>query len=158
MIKKAKKGKAAGKKAGKKKGGAKSGVKRKKNELNPAEVRKEVSRIVEAHAGKLAQAVVTEGEKGQLGPVKFLFEMANIYPPTTDGSQASAREECLAETLLDRLGIPKTPVVADELAKEDLVVIPAGIMQNSDEEEDEGDLEPEEAVTPEKSGEDVGGR
>ena len=69
-----------------------------------------------------------------------------------------AREECLAETLLDRLGIPKTPVVADELAKEDLVVIPAGIMQNSDEEEDEGDLEPEEAAAPEKSGEDVGVR
>ena len=123
--KKAKKNKSTRKKAGKKA----SGVKRKKKELNPAEVRKEVSRLVEAHAGKLAQAVVGEGEKGQLGPVKFLFEMANIYPPPADGSQASAEEQCLAETLLDRLGLPKTPVVADELEKEETVLIPAEIRE-----------------------------
>ena len=35
--------------------------------------------------------------------------------------QVSDREESLAETLLDRLGIPKDPVVADELAKEEVV-------------------------------------
>lgn len=138
--KKSKKNKATRKKAGKRA----TGVKRKKKELNPAEVRKEVSRLVEAHAGKLAQAVVGEGEKGQLGPVKFLFEMANIYPPAADGSQASAEEQCLAETLLDRLGLPKTPVVADELEREETVLIPAGIRQDeqdgskSEEESDAG--------------------
>ncbi len=133
IKKKAKKKSKATKK--KKVGKKKSGVKRKKKELNPAEVRKEVSRIIEAHAGKLAGAVVNEGEKGQLGPVKFLFEMANIYPPQADGSQASAEEQCLAETLLDRLGLPKTPVVADELAKEDTVLIPAGIKEEEEQEE-----------------------
>jgi hypothetical protein len=33
--------------------------------------------------------------------------------------QTSDREESLAETLLDRLQIPKTPVVHDELQKEE---------------------------------------
>lgn len=126
--KKTKKSKAVGKKPPKK-----TGVRRKKKELNPVEARKEVSRIVEAHAGKLATAVVEEGEKGRLPDVKYLFEVANIYPATADGSQVSAREECLAETLLDRLGIPKDPVVADELAKEDAVTL---VEEKAEEEEE----------------------
>lgn len=135
IKKKAKKSKATGKKPAKKK----SGAKRKKKELNPAEARNEVSRIVEAHAGKLAAAVVEEGEKGRLPDVKYLFEVANIYPPSADGSQVSAREESLAETLLDRLGIPKDPVVADELAKEENV----SSVEVAEEEEEE--LEEEDA-------------
>lgn len=134
IKKKANKRKAAGKKSGKKK----TGVRRKKKELNPVEARNEVSRIVEAHAGKLAAAVVEEGEKGRLLDVKYLFEVANIYPPPADGSQVSDREESLAETLLDRLGIPKDPVVADELAKEDVVT--------AVEEDEEEDVESEAEV------------
>ena len=134
IKKKGKKSKATGKKPAKKK----SGAKRKKKELNPAEARNEVSRIVEAHAGKLAAAVVEEGEKGRLPDVKYLFEVANIYPPAADGSQVSAREESLAETLLDRLGIPKDPVVADELAKEENVS-PVEAEEEEEEEEETAD-------------------
>ena len=97
-----------------------------KKELNPAEVRRDISKLVEAHAQELAEAVIGEGEKGQLGPVKFLFEVANIFPPAGDGeSQTSAKEESFAETLLKRLGIPTDPVLADEYAKEDEEVIAA---------------------------------
>jgi hypothetical protein len=40
-----------------------------KKDLNPAEVRKDISRMVESHVTKMAQAVIGEGEKGQLATV-----------------------------------------------------------------------------------------
>jgi hypothetical protein len=90
-----------------------------KKELNPAQVLKDISALVEAEAEKLAEAVIGEGKKGQLSPVKFLFEMAHIFPQPTDESQTSKDEDSLAETLLDRLNIPKRPLVHDELQKEE---------------------------------------
>jgi len=123
MIKKtAKKGKVTGKKSAKKR----SGVRRKREELHAAEVRRDISKLVESHAEKMAQAVIGEGEKGQLAPVKYLFEMAGVYPPSADGSLPSTEEDCLAKTLLDRLNIPDKPVVADQV-EEDIVVIPARV-------------------------------
>jgi hypothetical protein len=119
--KKVKKGKAAAKKMAKRKTASKG--KDAKPELNPLAVRKDISKMVEEQAEKIAQAVIGECVKGQLAPVKYLFEMANIFPPSTDGSQASADEESLAGTLLDRLGIPRHPVVADEYEKGESGVI-----------------------------------
>jgi hypothetical protein len=72
-------------------------------ELNPAQVLKNISALVEANADKLAGAVIGEGMKGQVSRVKFLFEMAHIFPPPTDESLMSTDEDSLAETLLDRL-------------------------------------------------------
>ena len=145
IRKKAKKSKPSAKKGAKTKTAAKRG---KQAELHPVEVRKDISKLVEEHAEKLAQAVIGEGEKGQLAPVKFLFEMANIFPPPADGSVASAEEESLAETLLDRLGIPASPVVADEYEKDEFVTIAA--KKVADEKKDDADdVKPENA----KSGE-----
>ena len=45
--------------------------------------------------------------------------MAHIYPQLPEPVAPSKDEESLAETLLDRLKIPKTPVVHDELQKEE---------------------------------------
>ncbi|HVN19982.1 MAG TPA: hypothetical protein VMU05_14450 [Dongiaceae bacterium] len=91
-----------------------------KKELNPAQVLKDISALVEASANKLTEAVIGEGMKGQVSPVKYLFEMAHIFPQAAEGSETTtAHEESLAETLLDRLKIPKTPVVHDELQKEE---------------------------------------
>ena len=119
--KKAKKSKTAAKKTAKK-----STKATETKELNPAQVLKDISALVEAEAAELAVAVIGEGMKGQLSPVKFLFEMAHIFPPPTDESETSKDEDSLAETLLDRLNIPKRPLVHDELQKEedeDVVVI-----------------------------------
>ena len=102
MIKK-KKGKTTEKKTAKRKGSRK-----RKKELNPAEVRKSIAILVKSEAEEMAEAVIGEGKKGQLATVKYLFEMAKIFPEATDGSQASADEECLAATLLRRLDLPKT--------------------------------------------------
>ena len=87
---------------------------KKGKELNPTEVRKDISRMVESHANKMAQAVIDEGEKGQLATVKYLFEMASIFPESTDGSHATEDEDCLAKTLLTRLDLPTEPVGRDE--------------------------------------------
>jgi hypothetical protein len=114
-------------------------------ELNPAQVLKDISALVEARADELAEAVIGEGMKGQLSPVKFLFEMAHIFPPTTDESLTDKDEDSLAETLLDRLNIPKRPLVHDELQKEedeDVVVI----QPKKEAEEDSGEKGEEKKV------------
>jgi len=104
IKKKMRKSKKAGEKTGKKKGEAKA-----KAETNPAEVRKEVSELVKAHATEMAQAVIGEGNKGQLAPVKYLFEVANIFPPVDDGTQATTEEDCLAKILIERLRLAAAP-------------------------------------------------
>ncbi len=70
--------------------------------------------MVESHAASMAQAVIGRGELGQLATVKFLFEMASIFPASTDGSQATEDEDCLARTLLNRLDLPTEPVGRDD--------------------------------------------
>jgi len=104
---------------------------RAKKELNAAEVRKGLSKLVGTHATKMTKAVISQGETGQLAPVKFLLEMASIYPPATDGSETTTEEESLAQTLLRRLNIPDDPVAADEYEKEcgDTVTIPAKVAE-----------------------------
>ena len=116
MRKKAKKRKAVIKKTAA--APKKKGAPRTKKEMNPAEVRKGLSKLVGTHATKMTKAVISQGETGQLAPLKYLLEMANIFPQATDGSQTTTEEESLAQTLLRRLQIPLTPVAADEYEKE----------------------------------------
>jgi hypothetical protein len=121
MIKKKRKSKAGKKKAAPKKRAAR---RNKKEAKNPAEVRKDLTKMVSAHAGAMTKAVIGEGERGQLGPVKFLLELANIFPPSTDENIASTEEESFAQTLLRRLDIPDHPVVADMYENEEMVIVP----------------------------------
>ena len=78
-----------------------------------AEVRKEITGLVAEAAQALTVAVVEEGRKGQLAPVKYLFEMAGLYPPP-GGVQEKPEEAALAKTLLDRLGLAHDPVITRE--------------------------------------------
>jgi hypothetical protein len=130
MNKKAKKSKPTAKKAAKKKGASSQ-----KKELNPAEVRKDISMLVEVDAKEMAQAVIVEGKKGQLAPVKYLFEMAHIFPPASDEGQATTHEDSLAQTLLQRLNLPDTPMVADQDDADDgdTMVIPAKVAESKQE-------------------------
>ena len=133
-----KKSKTTGKK-GPKKSKKETGTK----ELNPGRVLKDISALVEANADKLAEAVIGEGMKGQVSPVKYLFEMAHIYPQPVE-APPSKDEDSLAETLLDRLNIPKTPVVHDQLQREedeDVVVIqPAVVSEDTEQEHEKDDI------------------
>ncbi len=122
MIKKKAKGKKAAKKTTKRK---RSTKKEGETKLNPSEVRKDIAAMVEAEAGKLAGAVIEEGKKGQLATVKYLFEVAHIYPEVLADEKGADDEKSLAETLLDSLGIPKSPVIHDAYEKgEDIVIAP----------------------------------
>lgn len=78
-----------------------------------AEVRKEITGLVAEAAPALTVAVVEEGRKGQLAPVKYLFEMAGLYPPA-GGVQEKPEEAALAKTLLDRLGLSHESATAQE--------------------------------------------
>jgi hypothetical protein len=132
MIKKKAKGKAGAKKGAKKKSG--STRKSKKKELNPLATWKDVAMLVESHATAMAEAVIEEGEKGQVSPVKFLFEVAKIGPPP-EGTDTTEEEESLAKTLFRTLNIPMTPVAADQYDAEDTVVIPANVSVQKEDEE-----------------------
>jgi hypothetical protein len=109
VIRKTSKSKTTTKKFAKKRNLRKSKI-----ELNPASVRKEIAQMVESQATLMAQAVIDEGKKGQLATVRYLFEMAEIYPASTDGSHATTDEDCLARTLLNRMDVPDDPVARDE--------------------------------------------
>ncbi len=114
--------------------------------LNPRKVSKNIAALVEVNADKLAEAVLKEGMMGQVSPVKYLFEIAHIFP-VSDSSTPTEREESLAETLLDALKIPKTPVVHDELQKdeeEDSAATQA--VKAAEESSDKGEEEAEEKV------------
>lgn len=141
-MKKAKKTKATGKKktAKRKKAGRRETTKK---ELNPQQTWKDVALLVESSATALAGAVINEGKKGQVTPVKFLFEMAKIRPPETDVDQKKIEEEeSLARTLMNRLGIPmpapgESEKDQDEEEEDDTVVIPANVARTSDGEKSE---------------------
>ena len=88
----------------------------------------------------MAEAVIEEGEKGQVSPVKFLFEMAKIGPPP-EGTDTTEEEESLAKTLFRTLNIPMTPVAADQYDAEDTVVIPENVSAQKEEAKDEESAE-----------------
>ena len=81
-----------------------------KKPIDLVEVRKDIANIVCSEATDLAQAVVGEGLKGQLAPVKYLFEMTGLYPAAGESHQ-KPEEASLAKTLLHRLGVPDIPLV-----------------------------------------------
>lgn len=89
--------KTAGKKSAKKRSGHKKGT-------DPAQVREEIAGIVKSGAINITAAVMDQAMHGELAPAKYLFEMAGVYPPASDGTQATEEEDCLAKTLLDRVG------------------------------------------------------
>jgi len=106
-------------KAKDKKSGSNKKNKAVKAELNPGQVLKDISLMIEQEAPQIAMAVIGEGKKGQLSQAKYLFEMARIYPQPADVSAPTEDEDSLAKTLLNRLKIPLEPVVHDELLKEE---------------------------------------
>jgi len=149
MIKKKAKGKKTAKKSTKK------GASRKTKEMNPAEVRHEIAEMVGSEAAEMAQAVIDEGKKGQLATVKYLFEMAEIFPPATDGSQVTTDEECFAKTLMRRLDLPDTPIPLDE---EDETEQVAAVKRVDEEEAHEGakkDSNPQESQAESESADTV---
>lgn len=149
MIKKTK-SKIGPKKVAKKKNSPKKP--RAKKQANPAAVRNDIAIIVQSGAKRIAKAVMEQAMTGQLAPAKYLFEVAGVFPASTDGSHATADEDCLAKTLLDRLNIPDEPVGRDD---EDEPVVPGQHTASKEEvgeKQAEGAHPEEEGAEPESAG------
>jgi len=126
------KGKGKSKSKGNKSAKAKGTKRSSKKPLDPVKVRREISEIVMESAQAITQAVKVQAAQGQLAPAKFLFEMAGVFPPSTDGTFTTENEDSLAKTLLNRLNIPLEPVVHDLLQKEedeDIVIQPKKVAE-----------------------------
>ena len=120
------KSKTRGRSAAKKKSG------KSKKAVDLVEVRKDITNIVGNEAAGMAQAVVDEALKGQLAPMKYLFEMAGLYPRAGEQAEAQPEQDSLARTLLRRLGLPEDPVIVPQ---EELVValaLPAARAEEAD--------------------------
>lgn len=105
-----------------------------KKQEDAAKVRADIAGMVKSEARDIAGVVMDHALAGELAPVKFLFEMAGVYPASMDGSFSSAEEDCLAKTLLDRLNIPDHPVVADQIENEEIVMKPAKLVEDQERE------------------------
>jgi hypothetical protein len=81
--------------------------------IDLAEVRKDISNIVGLRAAELAKAVLEEGKKGQLAPVKYLFEVSGLYP-ASESSETKPDEESLAHTLMRKLNLPELPIESED--------------------------------------------
>jgi hypothetical protein len=86
---------------------------RSKKPVDLAEVRKDITNMVAAEGLGMAVAVAAEALKGELAPMKYLFEVSGLYP-AAPGTESKSAETSLAHTLLRRLGLPTDPVVPPE--------------------------------------------
>ena len=137
--------KATGKPKGKTSRPAKKRTSRKsKKPVDLVEVRKDITNIVGTEATELTRAVVEEGRKGQLAPVKYLFEVAGLYP-AAEGDIAKPEGESLAKTLLHRLGLPEETVVRQEEEPPLKLNLPAAKSADEDEEAKNSGSQPETA-------------
>lgn len=69
-----------------------------------AVVREEIRNQVGNAAAEMVANGIEEANKGHYGAMKFLFELAGLYP-AEEGAEAGAQEDGLAKAVFSRLGI-----------------------------------------------------
>lgn len=87
-------------------------------------MRRQVTKIVDGELDDIAGAAVGEAKKGQLATVKYLFELAGIYPPSAEGIVDRPEEDTLAQRLVRRLGLPEGPLPNEDDDPPEQLVIP----------------------------------
>ena len=90
-----------------------------KKQTDPAQVREEIAAMVKSGAKDITEAVMDQAMHGELAPAKYLFEVAQIYPPANDGESATEEEDCLAKTLLARIDAGRKPASTEEVDEDD---------------------------------------
>lgn len=105
--------KAKGNSEGKAEKSAEKSGKRPKKPADIVQVRESITNMVTNSAKTIANRVIKDAKTGQLASVKYLFEVAGLYPPTEE-TTAALPEHSLAHTLLRRMGLPTEPVIGDE--------------------------------------------
>jgi hypothetical protein len=91
---------------------------RAKKQSDPAQVREQLAGMVKSKAKGITKELVDHAMHGELGPAKYLLEMAGVYPATSEDGQTTQEEDCLAKTLLDRLNVPHKPAPDEPEANE----------------------------------------
>jgi hypothetical protein len=86
---------------------------RPKKPADIVKVRENITNMVTNSAKAIANQVIEDAKSGQLASVKYLFEVAGLYPATEE-TAAALPEHSLAHTLLRRMGLPTEPVIRDE--------------------------------------------
>jgi hypothetical protein len=84
-----------------------------KRPTDVAKVREDIKGLVKSEAKEITAAVVGKAKTGELSSAKYLFEMAGVHPVPAE-TEGSEEEDCLAKTLLKRMGIPTEPIQHDE--------------------------------------------
>ena len=67
-----------------------------------------VKRLVLANAIEMAEAAVQAAKEGELGPLKYLFELTGIRESESDADEPP-EEDSLSYRLLTKLGLPTEP-------------------------------------------------
>jgi hypothetical protein len=105
--------KAKGNSEGKTEQSVEKSGKRPKKPADIVQVRESITNMVTNSAKAIAKQVIEDAKSGQLASVKYLFEVAGLYP-LTEETAAALPEHSLAHTLLRRMGLPTEPVIRDE--------------------------------------------
>ena len=92
---------------------AKPASKRAAKPKDLAAVRERISNIVTDAATNITKKLAAKAADGELAHSKYLFEVAGVYP-ASESAKKPPEEESLAKTLLQRMGLPTTPMVDDE--------------------------------------------
>jgi len=135
---------------GKNKGAAKKSAKnnggKTQKPVDLAQVRGDIANLVGDSAADIAIEVIKVAKTGQLAQVKYLFEVAGLYPATEGTAATQPQEGSLAHTLLRRMGLPLEPVIRDEdlepaaaAGEGKVIVIKTSPAKVSESEDDAGD-------------------
>jgi hypothetical protein len=73
-------------------------------QVDIAAVRQDATNLIGGEAGDMVQAVIDECKKGHYQGLKFLFEVAGIFPATSEAP--AEHEPSFAELLCRHLGLP----------------------------------------------------
>ena len=76
-----------------------------KKPIGIVQVRENVAGLVRKFATEIATGAIDAAREGQLAHVKYLFELAGLYPAMEE-TGATRPEDSLTHTLLRRMGLP----------------------------------------------------
>lgn len=114
---------------------------KKEKQVDMVKVRQEIGKLVGESAGDIAKGMIEIAKTGQLALAKYLFEAVGLYPASEETS-GKPKGVSLAETLLQRLGLPLEPLKESEEPSP-----AAGLGVEDAEDDDEDDFPEEDEIT-----------
>jgi hypothetical protein len=89
-----------------------------------AQLRRNIKNLVAASISEIAEKLIEAAKEGKVGPAKYLFEVAGVYPFSRE-MDSEIEEGSLAAALLKHLGLPTERVPWDDDAPSSTVAEPA---------------------------------